>query len=143
MNKKQGDGSFLGTGWGFPPSFTQGGAQVTMVSGNEDIVQSLRILLGTSLGERIMQDQFGCNLNDAVFEKIGRNMVNLITNTISKAVIHYEPRIDMNRIDVSADDAQAGLLHIRLDYTVKNSHARYSLVYPFYLSEPVDPGLAT
>ncbi len=61
------DQPFLGTGWSFPPAFTKGGAEVEMVSGAEDIHQSLQILLSTRLGERVMQDEFGCDLHSVLF----------------------------------------------------------------------------
>ena len=62
------DPSFLGTGWSFPPTFTRGGAEVDLVSGADDIEQSLQILLSTRLGERLMQPDFGCDLQQVMFE---------------------------------------------------------------------------
>jgi phage baseplate assembly protein W len=66
------DQSFLGRGWSFPPAFSRSGAEVEMVSGAEDIRQSLGILLSTRLGERLMQDEFGCDLQHVLFEEIDR-----------------------------------------------------------------------
>ena len=41
------DANFLGRGWSFPPAFTPGGAEVLTVSGEDDIEQSLGLLLVT------------------------------------------------------------------------------------------------
>jgi len=67
--------SFLGTGWSFPPTFTKGGADLIIVSGPEDIHQSLQILLSTQLGERVMREDFGCDLNVLLFEEVDQSLV--------------------------------------------------------------------
>ncbi len=127
--------SFLGTGWGFPPTFGRGGASVVMVSGNEDIEQSLQILLGTRLGERVMQDSFGCDLHDMLFEEMDQVLVNSITRTVSDAILFHEPRIVLNSLDVSESASTQGLLLISIAYTVRTTNSRFNMVYPFYLNE--------
>ena len=62
--------SFLGRGWSFPPSFDNTIGEVVMQQGEADIQESLKILLSTSLGERIMQPRYGCNLTDLLFETL-------------------------------------------------------------------------
>ena len=47
-----------------------GALEVATVSNEEDVAQSLNILLATSLGERVMQPEYGCNLNDYMFESL-------------------------------------------------------------------------
>jgi phage baseplate assembly protein W len=133
------DRSFLGTGWSFPPSFTQGGADVEMVSDAEDIQQCLQILLSTSPGERVMRDDFGCDLNGQMFEEINQGLINSLTGLISDAVLYHEPRITLNGVDVSESESQPGLLLIELDYTVRSTNSRYNMVYPFYLNEAATP----
>ncbi len=127
--------SFLGTGWAFPPTFTPGGGEVELVSGVEDIHQSLQILLSTRLGERVMQESFGCDLTDVLFEEIDQSMVNILTNLISDAILYHEPRITLDNLDVSQDEAEAGLLLISLEYTVRSTNSRFNMVYPFYINE--------
>jgi uncharacterized protein len=129
------DSSFLGTGWSFPPTFRRAGAEVAMVSGVEDIHQSLQILLSTRLGERVMQDEFGCALDGVVFEEIDQDLLNSLNSSISDAILYYEPRISLDRLDVSESAAQPGILLIRLDYTVRSTNSRFNMVYPFYINE--------
>ncbi|HAE59527.1 MAG TPA: hypothetical protein DCG54_08475 [Anaerolineae bacterium] len=133
------DQSFLGTGWNFPPTFSRGGAEVEMASGTEDIHQSLQILLSTQLGERIMQDTFGCDLNVVLFEEMDQGLVNTLTNLISDAILYHEPRINLDNLDVSESDSQQGLLLIRLEYTVRSTNSRFNMVYPFYINEASIP----
>jgi phage baseplate assembly protein W len=127
--------SFLGTGWGFPPTFGAGGSAVEMVSGVDDIRQSLEILLATRLGERVMQDEFGCDLTAVLFEEIDQGLSNALTGLITDAILYHEPRIELDRLDISEDRAAEGLLLISLDYTVRNTNARFNMVYPFYVNE--------
>jgi phage baseplate assembly protein W len=132
--------SFLGTGWAFPPTFTAGGAELALVSGPEDIRQSLEILLATRTGERPMQDSFGCDLDQAMFEEVDTALISKVSAAISDAILRHEPRIALNAVDVSQRDDDAGALTIRVDYTVLGTNSRYNMVYPFYLYEAVTPG---
>ncbi len=129
------NGSFLGTGWSFPPSFSDEGSEVEMVSGPEDIHQSLQILLSTQLGERVMQDGYGCDLNSVLFEEINQGLINSLTSLVSNAILYHEPRIRLDSLDVSESDSEPGLLMISLDYVVKSTNSRYNMVYPFYVNE--------
>jgi uncharacterized protein len=135
------DSSFLGTGWGFPPTFSKGGANVEMSAGVEDIHQSLQILLATQLGERIMQAEFGCDLNGVLFEEIDQGLINSLTSLVSDAILYHEPRIILDNLDVSESADQPGLLLIQLEYTVSSTNSRFNMVYPFYIHETSASGL--
>jgi uncharacterized protein len=135
------DASFLGTGWSFPPSFGHAGAEIAMVSGVEDIHQSLQILMSTRLGERVMHDEFGCALDSVVFEEINQGLLNSLDSAISNAILYYEPRITLDKLNVSESAAQPGLLLIGLEYTVRSTNSRFNMVYPFYINEATTPGL--
>ncbi|HEY8207155.1 MAG TPA: GPW/gp25 family protein [Myxococcaceae bacterium] len=132
--------SFLGTGWSFPPAFGPGGAEVVTVSDEEDVHQSLQVLLATRRGERPMQETFGCNLDALLFEEMDQALVNKVTSLISDAILAHEPRVVLRAIDVSRG-AEAGELRIKVDYSIPGTNSRYNLVFPFYLNEAVSPGL--
>lgn len=127
--------SFLGVGWHFPPTFTAGGAAVQMVSGVEDIQQSLQILLATAPGERVMQDDFGCDLHRVLFEEVDRDLINRLSTLISDAILYHEPRIRLDLLDITESQSEQGLLLIQLYYTVRSTNSRFNMVYPFYLQE--------
>lgn len=135
------DAAFLGTGWSFPPTFRQGGAEVAMVSGAEDIHQSLQILLSTRLGERVMQDEFGCALDSVIFEEIDQGLLNSLTSSISDAILYHESRITLDQINVTESANQPGLLLISLEYTIRSTNSRFNMVYPFSINEATTPGL--
>ncbi|NEQ30867.1 MAG: GPW/gp25 family protein [Leptolyngbya sp. SIO4C5] len=126
--------SFLGRGWGFPPAFSrQAGAK--MVAAETDILQSLKIILSTRPGERLMQPDFGCELSQFLFEEMSQAVITSIRSVVADALLYHEPRIKVDRVDVDASQAEAGLLLIQIDYTVRQTNTRSNLVYPFYLNE--------
>ncbi|MEH1945271.1 MAG: GPW/gp25 family protein [Nostoc sp.] len=125
--------SFLGTGWSFPPTFHQDGT-VEMVADEEDIVQSLEIILSTRPAERIMQPDFGCELSQFLFEEISQGTITGIRGTISDALLYHEPRIDVEEINIDESEEE-GLLLISVTYTVRVTNSRFNLVYPFYINE--------
>lgn len=127
--------SILGSGWSFPPSFTKGGADVIMVADDEDIQQSLNIILATEARERFLLDNFGCNLNDFLFEEIDQRLLTRIRSTVKDAITFHEPRIKLEKVIVNVDDALAGLLQIQLTYQVISTNSRFNMVYPFYINE--------
>ncbi|MGR9014462.1 MAG: GPW/gp25 family protein [Gammaproteobacteria bacterium] len=127
--------SFLGKGWSFPPAFAQNGSDVQRVSEQEDISQSLQILLSTAQGERIMREDFGCNLQQFMFEEISQSLINSMTRLITDAVLYYETRIQLNSINIDQNAEVDGLLMIAIDYTVKTTNSRFNMVYPFYVNE--------
>ncbi|TSE09820.1 GPW/gp25 family protein [Aquimarina algiphila] len=129
------DNKFLGNGWAFPPSFSGGGADVGLTSGEEDIKQSLQILLSTSLNERMMHPDFGCDLTQFLFEEMDQRFATELSNMVSRALLLHEPRIQVNAVDVADIDPEKGMVQIAVDYIVRTTNNRFNLVYPFYVNE--------
>lgn len=134
------DAPFLGRGWAFPPAFSAGGAEVEMVSGEEDVHQSLRILLGTTPGERVMQHAFGCDLASLLFEELDQNLINTIERIISDALTEHEPRIELEDLDVSPSATESSCVRVRIGYSIRGTNSRFNMVFPFYLMEAAQPG---
>lgn len=131
--------SFLGRGWHFPPVFTAKGRDVWQVAEEEDIQQSLQILLSTVPGERVMLEDFGCDLDRFMFEEMDRSLTNSLSGLIKDALLQYEPRITVEQVDAEPDHEVDGLLQIHVTYRVMATNSRYNLVYPFYLTEGSPP----
>jgi hypothetical protein len=127
--------AFLGRGWSFPPSFSQSLASVAMVSGIEDIRQSLWILFGTRPGERVMVPLYGCDLSQYVFRTLDATLLAEISDTVATAILRWEARIDLLSVDAVAAPEEPGLVLITVDFRVRATNSRSNLVYPFYLNE--------
>lgn len=132
------DQSFLGRGWSFPPQFSEEMGTVELVSAETDINQSLHILLSTSLGERVMQPTYGCNLIDYQFEPVNSNLLAFVKGVVERAMLFHEPRIFVENIEVSQPgsfDLIEGKLTIDIDYRIIETNSRFNYVYDFYLKE--------
>lgn len=133
--KKEKPKSFLGTGWGFPPTFDRQLKGVKLLSDLEDINSSLEILLSTKLGERVMVPDYGCNLDDLVFESMDISTETFITELIRNSILYHEPRIDLESVEYVKDNVNEGVLLIQIEYTVRTTNSRSNFVFPFYKTE--------
>ncbi|WP_153801262.1 GPW/gp25 family protein [Foetidibacter luteolus] len=127
--------SFLGTGWGFPPTFIKSTAQVEMLSDEDDIRSSLEILLSTRRGERVMQHRYGCNLDEMLFEPLTTTLKTYIQDMVKTAILYYEPRIDAKKVELDDSRETEGVVLIIVEYVVRSTNSRFNFVYPFYKNE--------
>lgn len=125
--------AFLGVGWAFPLRLAADRSVETAVY-EDDVRESIRIILGTRRGERVMRPDFGAGLEDFVFESISTTTIELLKKRVEEALIDWEPRIDVERVEVK-DERTRGRLLVSLDYRVRSTNVHYNLVYPFYLQE--------
>ncbi|MBL8348247.1 MAG: GPW/gp25 family protein [Rubrivivax sp.] len=133
---------FLGTGWAFPPAFDSRTRGALMVAQLDDVQESLRILLSTTPGERVMRPTYGCDLRRLVFEPLTLSTLTEMRSTIEQAVLFFEVRITLESVEFDLEEAQAGVLRIRLEYTVRTTNSRHNMVFPLYLEEgSVGPGI--
>jgi uncharacterized protein len=98
------------------------------------IEESIRIILGTQYGERVMRPDFGCNLRSLVFAPNNSSTSALARHYVIDGLKQWEPRIDVRNVTVTNDIANNGLL-IEISYTVKSSLQPQSMIYPFYLEQ--------
>jgi phage baseplate assembly protein W len=126
---------FLGTGWGFPPTFDDTTNKVVMTSDEADIQLSLQILLSTRKGERVMVPDYGCNLDEMVFEPMNTTFKSYISEMIRTSILFYEPRIDLNSLLLDDSQDAQGIIIINISYTVRTTNSRFNFVYPFYKKE--------
>ena len=129
------DKSFLGTGWSFPPTFDSNSKTLVTVSDEEDVRQSLQILMSTQLTERIMLPDFGCDLSAMLFENITTTLQTKIRGIIERAILLYEPRVKLEEINFERSDANEGIIFIEVVYRIRTINTRSNIVYPFYIKE--------
>ena len=131
------ENKFSGVGWQFPPEFRKGdtSAITALVSGPENISQSLEALLTTNIGERLMQPEYGCGLARLLFEPIDQRTIAKIQNSVTDAILLYEPRIKLVNVNVFQDQNDTGQLNINIGYIIKTTNSRFNLVYPFHINE--------
>jgi phage baseplate assembly protein W len=126
---------FLGRGWAFPPRFDFDNNMPVMVSEEDDICESLRIILSTAKGERYMNPKFGCELSSLIFDNIDSTLINRIKDYITTAVLNFEPRITLDDISIYIPTEHEGRIDVKLEYTIRKINIRSNIVYPFYFKE--------
>ena len=123
---------FLGQGLAFPLQVNpQGG--IALASGERDIEQAIRIILGTAPGERVMRPEFGCRIHELIFAPQDAATQSLVVYYVEEALLQWEPRIDVQEVDVHPDPARDGALLVEIRYRVKDTHDERSIVYPFFI----------
>ena len=128
--------SFLGRGWSFPPTFSKINNEVVMIADEIDIQKSIETLLSTTIGERFLQPNYGCNLDNYVFEPINANIEASIKITVRNALLIFEPRIKLLSVKLDTTTfINEGRADINIDYEIAGTNSRFNLVYPFYLAE--------
>lgn len=127
--------SFLGRGWAFPIRFNTGSRSVVMSEEEQDIRESMRIILLTQLGERVMRPDFGSMIRESVFTVVDSVTVNRIEDQVRQALLEWEPRITVNNVEVDTEGVYDGRLDINIEYTVRLINVRTNIVFPYYFKE--------
>jgi phage baseplate assembly protein W len=128
--------AFLGTGWKFPLQVTPRGAIAT-ASAEVRIEESIFLILSTAPGERLMLPDFGCGIHEQVFASNDTGTIARVVDLVRRALVKYEPRIDVLSVSADTADGQPNLLLIRVDYRIRDTNSMKNLVYPFYITEGV------
>lgn len=123
---------FIGRGISFPLRVDQSGSIAT-TSPVDGIDSSLRMVLMTAPGERVMRPDFGCRIWELLFEPINANTLGLMAVAVREAVSRWEPRVDVDDVRVVPDPGSVGQVLIHIDYVIRTTNDRRNLVYPFYV----------
>jgi phage baseplate assembly protein W len=123
---------FIGRGWAFPLRTDSTGG-IALVSREREIEEAIRLILGTSPGERPMRPEFGCRIHEYLFASADSETANAITREVRAALQRWEPRIEVTDVLVSFDGLDHTLLYIDVRYSIKANNDRRNLVFPFYV----------
>jgi phage baseplate assembly protein W len=122
---------FLGKGWGYPLQIES--EKIKATEADQNIEDSIWIILATAPGERVMRPDFGCRIHDLVFAVNDAATTGQIAQEVRRALVRWEPRIDV--LGVSLETKGRGeVLFINIQYRVRATNNFFNLVYPFYLA---------
>lgn len=124
--------SFLGRGIAFPVRLDSKG-NVAMSEYEQNIEESIRIILGTAPGERVMRPDFGCRIHDYVFYPNNAATASIVSFYVREALAKWEPRIEDITVQVNPDPSLENVMRIDITYKVTRTNSVRNLVYPFYL----------
>jgi phage baseplate assembly protein W len=126
------EADFVGRGISFPLTVDHTGA-LALASGGDQLDRSIRMIIGTARGERVMRPDFGCAIWEQLFAPVNHNTMGLMAQAVRQAVRQWEPRVDLGDVTVDPDPADASRVMIHVGYTVRATNDRRNLVYPFYV----------
>lgn len=124
---------FVGAGWAFFPMRTDVTGSISMVRGDREIEEAIRIILATAPGERPMRPDFGCGIHDFVFAPADSATAGQIAYEVRTALDRWEPRIDLLEVKVTSAAEDVGTLLIDIQYAIRGTNDPRNLVFPFYV----------
>lgn len=129
---------FIGSGWAFPVR-TDAVGGIALVSGEREIEESIRLILGTAVGERPLRPEFGCRIHEYIFAPADATTAGLIAYDVRRSLLRWEPRIDVTDVSVDPDPDDPSVLYIKVEYTIPRTNDPRNLVFPFYTIPPEPP----
>jgi len=126
---------FLGRGWAMPVALDPRTGKVASVAYEEDIRQSILIVLETAPGERVMRPNFGCGIHELVFAAVDSTVIQRIRSVVEEALRRCEARVDVLSVTVDEEATSEGELLVEIEYRVRKTNQTGNLVYPFYFRE--------
>jgi phage baseplate assembly protein W len=126
---------FLGSGWAFPVTFSAGNLQLFVTANEDNINESIDLILQTKRGERCLQPLFGSGLQQFFFRKMDEMLKGEIIDAVRVSLLHNEPRITVKNVSVEYTDMMRGLVNITITYMYNQANTRHNYVFPFHLKE--------
>jgi phage baseplate assembly protein W len=126
------DPGIIGRGMRFPMAVDARGC-IAMSGGPDELDGSVRVIVSTAPGERVMRPQFGCRIWDLLFEPVNANTIGLMAEAVRQAVAQWEPRVEVEDVVVTPDQDDATHVAIAVSYRIRATNDRRNLVYPFYV----------
>lgn len=131
----QGKKAFLGTGFHFPVEVDEVTGRFRMSREEENIEQSMKLILMTGKGERMMRPEFGCGLKHYIYETMDYGTMVRMEQEIKETLDRWEPRITDVEAIVNQDSSNGNRIQIQIHYRVRSTNNPYNMVFPFYLQE--------
>lgn len=122
---------FVGAGWAFPLSVNSRGG-IALAQREQELEQAMRLILSTYPGERPMRPEFGCRLRDYLFRSATLDTAAELSHEVETALIRWEPRVQIEFVNVTIDPWDRNALLIDINYVIKGENDKRNLVFPFY-----------
>jgi phage baseplate assembly protein W len=133
---------FIGAGWAFPLG-TDATGRIALVTEDREIAEAIRLILGTTPGERPMRPEFGSRLDEYVFAPADATTAGQLANEVRVALERWEPRIDVGDVDIGFEAAASGTVYIDVHYQIRGDNDPRNLVFPFYIIPEEQPAELT
>jgi uncharacterized protein len=122
---------FVGAGWSFPLAVDASGG-IALARREQELEQAMRLILATYPGERPLRPEFGSRLRDYVFRSTTLDTAAELSHEVERALTRWEPRVDIEFVNVLIDPEERNRFYIDINYRIKNDNDKRNLVFPFY-----------
>jgi uncharacterized protein len=122
---------FIGSGLAFPMGLDATGS-IKLVSHEQEIEESIRLIIGTAPGERPMRPEYGCGIHNYIFASVDPDTAGRIASEVRSSLVRWEPRIAVRGVDVTVDPKFRDRAYIEIRYSVGDTNDPRNLVFPFY-----------
>jgi phage baseplate assembly protein W len=129
------DKEYLGKGWRFPVAVNLTGG-LSSSSYEENVRESMFIILGTAPGERLQRPDFGCRIHDLMFAPNNYITAARAEYYCQEAIYKFEPRVDSIEVVSRIPADEPNRLDLVITYVIVGQNDKRNLVYPFYLRKP-------
>lgn len=103
-------------GWKFPIQVDEVTGKIKTVEDNEDIKQSVRIILETQKNERKIYPNFGTDLRSYMFEVVDHVFISNISNTIESSIKMWATHLEDMNVAVNASSGAISKIEVNIDY---------------------------
>jgi phage baseplate assembly protein W len=113
----------MSRGIAFPPRIGPDG-RVAWSSGAQNVRESIRIILQTSLQERIMRPSFGGGLEQFLYESNTLSTRTQIEERTQRALARWEPRAAVEDVSAETVPDEPSAVELTIAYTVRDTGTR-------------------
>jgi phage baseplate assembly protein W len=92
----------LGQGMSFPPRVGPD-SRLAWSAGEDNVRESIMVILTTEPAERLMREEFGCGLRDYLLEPNTATTRERIRESVLLAIARWEPRVSVDDVTVVPD----------------------------------------
>lgn len=135
MNDYNRQHAFLGTGLHFPVTVNEVTGRIQESAHEENIRESIYLIIMTRKGERVMRPDFGCDIYQYMFDMVDYTTLNRMKCAVEEALLRWEPRITDVKVKVIDMIQERNAVQIEISYKVRTTNSPYNLVFPFYMEE--------
>jgi phage baseplate assembly protein W len=129
------DRNFLGKGWRFPVAVNLTGGIATS-SFEENVRESVFVIIGTAQGERVNRPEFGCRIHDLMFAPNTPLTAARAAHFVEEALWQWERRVEDLKVTAVPNPDEPNRLDITVRYRIVGKADEKNLVYPFYMRQP-------
>ncbi len=127
--------SFMGRGFQYPFSVDPATNRIAMSSAEDNIRESIRLILRTNIGERVMLPEFGTSAGDFLFSDSSAERVSALESNVREALERWEPRISDVEVSAVNSGGSRNIVELNIRCAVRMTNNRFNMVYPFYMME--------